>query len=173
MPGLSRLSESLTLSKVVEGRRAADVLAARGVRIIDLGIGEPDFMTPPQIIHAGVESLGRGETHYTSSSGTIELRRALSSYLKQLYDVEYDPDAELLITVGVSEALYLALTAVIDPGDQVIVPQPCFVAYNPEVIFNGGVPVPVNTRMEDNFQVTAEQIQAKITPKTKRNGAIR
>src|SRR5512136_657116 len=147
-------------------RRFFDI-AATMKDVISLGIGEPDFTTPPQIIRAGVDSLSRGDTHYTSNSGTAEMRRALHGYLKRLYGVEYDPDGELLVTVGVSEALYLALTAVIDPGDEVIVPQPCFVAYNPEVIFNGGVPVNIPTRVEDNFQVTAEQIEAKITPKTK------
>ena len=147
-------------------RRFFDI-AATMKDVISLGIGEPDFMTPPQVIRAGVDSLGRGETHYTSNSGTVELRRALSGYLQQLYGVEYDPEAELLITVGVSEALYLAMTAIINPGDEVIVPQPCFVSYLPEVVFNGGVPVTINTRVEDNFQVTAAQIEAKITPRTK------
>jgi len=135
--------------------------------VISLRIGEPDFVTPPQIIRAGVESLERGETHYTSNSGIIELRHALSGYLARLYGVEYDPETELLITVGVSEALYLALTAIVDPGDEVIVPQPCFVAYIPEVVFNGGVPVTIGCCVEDNFQVTAAQIERKITPRTK------
>ncbi len=147
-------------------RRFFDI-AATMKDVISLGIGEPDFTTPAHIIQAGVESLQRGETHYTSNSGTAELREALAGYLKRLYNVEYDPASELLITVGVSEALHLALTAVLDPGDEVIVPQPCFVAYCPEVIFNGGVPVTLATRVEDNFQVTGAQLEAKITPKTK------
>ena len=147
-------------------RRFFDI-AATMKDVISLGIGEPDFMTPPQIVRAGMGSLNRGETHYTSNAGTLELRRALSDYLRRLYGVTYDPETELLITVGVSEALYLALTAIIDPGDEVIVPQPCFVAYTPGVIFNGGVPMTINTRVEDNFQVTGAQIRARITPKTK------
>jgi len=147
-------------------RRFFDI-AATMKDVISLGIGEPDFMTPPQIVRAGMGSLNRGETHYTSNAGTLELRRALSDYLRRLYGVTYDPETELLITVGVSEALYLALTAIIDPGDEVIVPQPCFVAYTPGVIFNGGVPMTINTRVEDNFQVTGTQIRARITPKTK------
>jgi len=147
-------------------RRFFDIAATMD-GVISLGIGEPDFTTPPQIVRAGIASLERGETHYTSNAGLLELRRALADYLARLYGVKYDPDAELLITVGVSEALYLALTAIVDPGDEVIVPQPCFVAYTPEVIFNGGVPVTIDTRVEDNFQVTAAQIEAKITPKTK------
>jgi aminotransferase len=147
-------------------RRFFDI-AATMKDVISLGIGEPDFMTPTQIVRAGMDSLNRGETYYTSNAGTIELRRALSDYLRRLYGVAYDPETELLITVGVSEALYLALTAIIDPGDEVIVPQPCFVAYTPGVIFNGGVPMTINTRVEDNFQVTGAQIRARITPKTK------
>jgi len=149
------------------GLRAFFDIAATMKDVISLGIGEPDFVTPSHIIRAGVESLGRGETHYTSNPGTTELRRALSGYLARLYGVEYDPETELLITVGVSEALYLALTAVVDPGDEVIVPQPCFVAYIPEILFNGGAPVTIGCRVEDNFQVTAAQIERKITPRTK------
>src|SRR3989304_1842798 len=147
-------------------RRFFDI-AATMQDVISLGIGEPDFVTPEPIIKAGVESLHRGDTHYTSNSGTVELRRELNAYLKRRYQVDYDPEAELLITVGVSEALYLALTAILDPGDEVIVPQPCFVAYTAEVTFAGGVPVTIGTRVEDNFQVTAEAIESKITPKTK------
>jgi len=147
-------------------RRFFDI-AATMQDVISLGIGEPDFTTPDSIIRSGIESLHRGDTHYTSNSGTIELRRALSGYLRRRYQVEYDPEAELLITVGVSEALYLALTAILDPGDEVIVPQPCFVSYTAEVTLAGGVPVPIATRVENNFQVTKDEIAAKITPRTK------
>jgi aminotransferase len=147
-------------------RRFFDI-AATMKNVISLGIGEPDFVTPEPILRAGVASLNRGETAYTSNSGTLELRRALAQHLQRLYGVAYDPDSELLITVGVSEALYLALTAIVDPGDEVIVPEPCFVAYTPEVVFAGGVPVTISTKVEDNFQVTAEAIERKITPKTK------
>jgi aminotransferase len=147
-------------------RRFFDIAATMD-DVISLGIGEPDFTTPPPIIRAGMQSLERGETKYTSNSGILELRQALSAHLHRLYDVEYDPETELLITVGVSEALYLALTATIDPGDEVIVPTPCFVSYRPEVIFAGGTPVALATRLEDAFQVTAEAVEALITPKTK------
>ena len=147
-------------------RRFFDI-AATMKNVISLGIGEPDFVTPERVLNAGIDSLRHGETHYTSNSGTLELRQALSKNLARLYGVAYDPEAELLITVGVSEALYLALTAVVDPGDEVIVPQPCFVAYVPEVTFAGGVPVSVPTRVEDDFQVTAAMIEKAITPKTK------
>jgi aminotransferase len=142
-------------------------IAATMENVISLGIGEPDFVTPDPILKAGVASLERGETRYTSNSGTIEMRTALSRHLARLYGVRYDPEHEILITVGVSEALYLAMTAVIDPGDEVIIPEPCFVSYVPEVTFAGGVPVTVATRVEDDFQVTAATIEAAITPKTK------
>ena len=147
-------------------RRFFDI-AATMKDVISLGIGEPDFVTPKNILEAGIVSLRRGDTHYTSNSGTIELRRALSDHLQRLYGVGYDPELELLITVGVSEAMYLALTAILDPGDEVIVPQPCFVSYTAEVTFAGGVPVPIATKVENNFQVTGAEIAAKITPKTK------
>ena len=142
-------------------------IAATMEDVISLGIGEPDFVTPEPILKEGIASLNRGETRYTSNSGMIELRQALSSHLNRLYGVEYDPEDEILFTVGVSEALYLAITAVIDPGDEVIIPEPCFVSYAPEVTFAGGEPVMVATRVEEDFQVTAESIAAAVTPKTK------
>jgi aminotransferase len=135
--------------------------------VISLGIGEPDFITPGPILRAGMASLERGETQYTSNSGTVELRTALSHHLNELYGVHYNPADEILITVGVSEALYLALTAVLNPGDEVIIPEPCFVAYAPEVVFAGGTPVVVPTYVEDQFQVTAATIEAAVTAQTK------
>jgi aminotransferase len=142
-------------------------IAATMENVISLGIGEPDFVTPAPILQAGIDSLNRGETQYTSNSGTVELRQALSRHLNKLYKVDYEVESEILITVGVSEALYLAMTAVLDPGDEVIIPEPCFVAYAPEVVFAGGVPVTVPTYVKDDFQVTAETIEKAITPKTK------
>jgi len=142
-------------------------IAATMKDVISLGIGEPDFVTPDPILKEGIASLRRGETQYTSNSGTAELRTALSSHLDRLYGVQYGPEDGILITVGVSEALYLAMTAVIDPGDEVIIPEPCFVSYAPEVSFVGGVPVMVPTYVEDDFQVTAATIEAAITPKSK------
>ncbi|MBI2975794.1 MAG: aminotransferase class I/II-fold pyridoxal phosphate-dependent enzyme [Chloroflexi bacterium] len=147
-------------------RRFFDI-AATMKNVISLGIGEPDFVTPERILQAGIDSLRRGETQYTSNSGIARLRASLSAHLAKLYGVSYDAESELLITVGVSEALYLALTAALDPGDEVIVPQPCFVAYTPEVTFAGGVPVAIGTLVENNFQVTAAEIEAAITPRTK------
>jgi len=147
-------------------RRFFDIAATMD-DVISLGIGEPDFDTPPAIVRAGVASLQGGRTHYTSNSGTGELRAALAEHLERLYGVSYNPDSELLITVGVSEALYLAMTATLDPGDEVIVPEPCFVAYNPEVALAGGIPVSIRTSVENDFQVLASQVVAAITPRTK------
>ncbi len=147
-------------------RRFFDI-AATMKDVISLGIGEPDFVTPTPILRAGIHSLRLGDTHYTSNSGTLELRQAVSIQLKHLYDVAYDPEEEILITVGASEALHLALSAILDPGDEVIVPEPCFVAYTPEVVFADGVPVTVPTYVKNNFQVTAEEIERAVTPRTK------
>jgi aminotransferase len=147
-------------------RRFFDI-AATMKDVISLGIGEPDFVTPTPILRAGIRSLRLGDTHYTSNSGTKELREAVAVQLKHLYDVSYDPEDEILITVGASEALHLALSAVLDPGEEVIVPEPCFVAYTPEVVFAGGVPVTVPTFVKNNFQVTGEEIERAVTPQTK------
>ena len=147
-------------------RRFFDIAATMD-NVISLGIGEPDFVTPEPIVKAGLASLESGHTHYTSNSGIIALRTAVSKHLQRLYNVEYDPALELLITVGVSEAMYLALTAILNPGDEVIVPQPCFVAYAAEVSLAGGIPVPIATRVENNFQVTAAEIESAITRQTK------
>ena len=147
-------------------RRFFDI-AATMEDVISLGIGEPDFVTPDVILEAGIRSLQQGHTAYTSNSGMIELREVLCEHLKHLYAVSYDPHDELLMTVGVSEALHIAMLATIDPGDEVIIPEPCFVAYGPSVVFAGGLPVYVATSVENQFQVTRAAIEAAITPKTK------
>jgi aminotransferase len=166
------LSETTRLSRRVAQLRPSGIrkffdIAATMQDVISLGIGEPDFTTPEPILKAGLRSLERGETHYTSNHGKLELRRALAANLERLYGVRYDPVEEMVITVGVSEALYLAMTAILDPGDEVIIPTPCFVAYQPEVIMAGGVPVEIVTRMEDDFVVDPAQVRAAITPRTK------
>ncbi len=142
-------------------------IAASMPDVISLGVGEPDFVTPAPIAEAGFKSVGRGETGYTANSGLIELRERLAMHLDNLYNVPYNPKNEILITVGVSEALVCIFTAICNEGDEIIVPQPCFVAYTPEIIFAGGVPVIVTCKAENGFEVTAEQIAEKITPKTK------
>jgi aminotransferase len=135
--------------------------------VISLGIGEPDFTTPASILQAGVNSLQAGETHYTSNAGKLELRKALSEHLDKLYGVSYDPGSEIVFTVGASEAVYLALTAILDPGDEVIIPTPCFVAYQAEVVLAGGVPIEIAGKMENNFDLNVDAVARAITPKTK------
>jgi aminotransferase len=135
--------------------------------VISLGIGEPDFTTPEPIIQAGIKALHAGETHYTSNAGLIELRQAITEHLYEMYGVAYDPKTEAIITVGVSEALYLAMTALLNPGEEIIIPTPCFVSYQAEVILAGGVPVEIPTFVEDGFQVKPERLEAAITPRTK------
>ena len=142
-------------------------IAATMDDVISLGIGEPDFTTPRSILEAGIRSLQNGETHYTSNAGKIELRQAISGNLKKLYGVDYDPADQIIATVGVSEALYLALTAILDPGDEVIIPTPCFVSYQAEVLLAGGVPIEVPSRFEDDFQLDPERLEKAITSRTK------
>jgi aminotransferase len=142
-------------------------IAATMKDVISLGIGEPDFNTPPPIIEAGIKSLRRGETHYTSNAGILELRQEISRYLNRLYGVVYDPDTEILVTVGASEGLYLAATAILNPGDEVIIPTPCYVAYQSEVELAGGVPVEVPGSLDNHFDLEIEAISRAITPKTK------
>jgi aminotransferase len=135
--------------------------------VISLGVGEPDFATPDHISQAGIESLKRGDTSYSSNAGSIELRQEIAAKLDDLYGVRYDPETETVVTVGASEAITDAMIAVLDPGDEVIIPQPCFVSYVPSVLFAGGVPVTVDAYYENDFVVTAADIEAKITPHTK------
>ncbi len=146
--------------------RFFDIAAAMD-NVISLGIGEPDLDTPPEIVRAGIASLEAGETHYTSNLGLYALRVALSDYLYGLYGIRYDPDTELLITVGVSEALHCALSATVEPDEEVIVPEPCFVAYIPAVLLAGGKPVSVETHVADDFQLLAADLEAAIGPRTK------
>ncbi len=142
-------------------------IAATMQDVISLGIGEPDFLTPSAISEAGIQSIKRGDTHYTSNAGLIELRRALSRHLEKKYQVSYDPNTELILTVGVSEALYLAFSAVLEVGDEVIIPTPCFVSYQAEVILAGGIPVEVASKLENDFNPDPVAIEAAITPRTK------
>ncbi|OGO39114.1 MAG: aromatic amino acid aminotransferase, partial [Chloroflexi bacterium RBG_16_56_8] len=122
---------------------------------------------PKPILEAGIRSLQNGETHYTSNHGKLELRRGIAENLQRLYGIKYDPVAEMVATVGVSEALYLTMTAILDPGDEVIIPTPCFVSYQAEVIMAGGVPVEIPSKLENDFALDPEQIRAAITPRTK------
>lgn len=141
-------------------------LAAEMEGIISLGVGEPDFVTPWHIREACIYSLHKGSTTYTSNHGLLELREEIANYLSG-QGVRYDPRKELLVTVGVSEALDLALRTVVSPGDEVIIPTPCYVSYIPCTTLAGGVPVTVATSMEDRFRLTADKLEAVITPKSK------
>ncbi|MCB9457678.1 MAG: aminotransferase class I/II-fold pyridoxal phosphate-dependent enzyme [Anaerolineaceae bacterium] len=142
-------------------------IAATMDDVISLGIGEPDFVTPEHIIDKGIESLRAGQTRYTSNSGTQELREGISAYIERLYGLHYNPDNQILVTVGVSEGFWLALKTVTNPGDEVLVPEPCFVSNAAAVHMTGAIPVPVKTLVEDNFQVTGAMLEAAITPRTK------
>ncbi len=147
-------------------RRYFDI-AATMEGVVSLGIGEPDFVTPRHIIDKSIAALENGQTGYTNNSGTIELRRAISAYIERLYGVCYDPEDQIVVTVGVSEAMWLALKAILDPGDEVLVPEPCFVANAAAVEMAGGIAVRVNSFVEDDLQVTGAMLEASITPRTK------
>ena len=135
--------------------------------VISLGVGEPDFVTPWNVIEAGIYSLEKGETHYSSNAGFIELRREISNYLNRRFNLKYSPDEEILVTVGGSEGIDLALRALVGPGDEVIIPEPSFVAYKGCATFCGATPVIINLRQEDEFKLTPELLEKSITPKTK------
>ncbi|WP_232663593.1 aminotransferase class I/II-fold pyridoxal phosphate-dependent enzyme [Pseudonocardia sp. TRM90224] len=147
-------------------RRFFDI-AAEMDDVISLGVGEPDFVTPWRIREAGIYALEHGYTTYTSNAGLPKLRELICADLAARYDAHYDPGTECLITTGVSEGLDLALRVLLNPGDEVIIPEPCYVAYEPCVAFAGGTPVAVPTRWEDGFAVDADVVAAAITPRTK------
>lgn len=142
-------------------------LVSQAKGVISLGIGEPDFATPWHIREASVFGLERGHTSYTSNWGMIELREEISRYLNRRYDLSYLPDSELLVTVGVSEAVDLALRAILSPGDEVLIPEPAFVSYGPCTLMAGGTPRPLITSAADEFRLTPETLEQAITDKTK------
>ena len=135
--------------------------------VISLGVGEPDFVTPWNITEAGIYSLEKGHTHYSSNAGFIELRNEISNYLYRKFDISYNPDNEILVTVGGSEGIDLAIRALVEEGDEVIIPEPSFVAYKGCTAFAGGTPVIINLKEENNFKLTKEQLEEAITEKTK------
>ena len=160
---LSKSAQNLRPSGI---RRYFDI-AANMDDVVTLGIGEPDFVTPPHILEAGVQSLHDGFTGYTSNAGIYELRAAIAAQIQQRYGLQYSPEDEVLVTVGVSEALYLALKVLLDPGDEVLVVEPCFVA-NPALVETaGGIPVMAPTSVTNGFQVTGPELEARVTPRTK------
>lgn len=142
-------------------------IAATMEGVVSLGIGEPDFPTPGHVRDVGIQSILEKGTAYTANVGLIELRRSISKYLERRFSLEYDPQNQILVTVGASEAVDLALRAVVEPGDEVLVPEPTYVSYAPTAVLAGGVPVPVPTYEKDDFRLTAEVIKSLITPKTK------
>lgn len=160
------LSEKVKVIKPSGIRKFFDI-AASMEGVISLGVGEPDFPTPTHIREAGVNSITEKGTTYTANVGLIELRRAISKYLETRFHVEYDPADQILVTVGASEAVDLALRAVVNPGDEVLVPEPTYVSYAPSAVLAGGVAVPVPTYEKDDFRLTADVIRSLITPKTK------
>lgn len=169
---MQEIGEMERLSKRVAGLKPSGIrkffdIAATMKDVISLGIGEPDFTTPKPILDAGIRSLQNGETHYTSNHGRLELRQGIAENLQKLYKVKYDPVSEIVATVGVSEALYLTFTAILNPGDEVIIPTPCFVSYQAGVILAGGVPIEIPARLENNFTIDPDDIRKAITPRTR------
>ena len=142
-------------------------LAAEMPECISLGVGEPDFKTPWAVREAGIESLEHGRTRYTSNAGLKELRAEISRYLERRMNLRYDPMRQILVTVGGSEAIDMCIRTIVQPGDEVIIPEPCFVCYEPITTLSGGVPVHVPCRQEDEFRLRADALKAAITPKTK------
>jgi len=163
MKPISEVVKSIPASGI---RRFFDIVSQMK-DVVSLGVGEPDFVTPWHIREAVLASLERGETSYTSNYGTLELRQAVAEYLRKHEGLSYDPENQILITVGVSEGMDLALRAILNPGDEVIVPEPCYVSYKPCVSFAGGVPVPIPTTADAGFRVDPRDIAAAVTPKTK------
>lgn len=142
-------------------------LASGSKDIISLGVGEPDFATPWHVREACVYSLERGYTKYTSNAGMLELREAIAGYLEEGFQVSYEPKDEIIVTVGGSEAIDLALRALITPGDEIMIPEPCYISYSPITAIGGGVSVGIETFAKDQFKLTAEALKAKITPRSK------
>jgi len=135
--------------------------------IISLGVGEPDFQTPWSIRRAAITALEKGKTVYTSNAGLIELRKSISRYVNRKIGVQYNPENEIIVTVGGSEAIDLAIRAIVEQGDEVLIVEPCFVCYTPIVELTGGTAIPIETKLENNFRLTAQELKEKITDKTK------
>lgn len=164
---LEKMLSDRTVSLKPSGIRRFFDIANEMEGVIALGVGEPDFKTPYSVRQAAIQNLQHGQTRYTANAGLLELRRAISDYLKRKFDLTYDKKDEILVTVGGSEAIDLAIRAFLNPGDEVLIPEPCFVCYSPIVTLTSGVPVVIQTREEDEFRLTPEQLEAAITPKTK------
>lgn len=166
------MEQKHTISKIVRGlkpsaiRKYFDFAEING-EVISLGVGEPDFPTPKVIRDAAIASINNEETYYTSNWGSPEMREAVSVYLKERYGLTYSPTNEILVTVGTSEAVDLALRSLVDPGDEVLIPEPCYVSYEPNVRLVGGVPAYIRTRSENKFKLMAKDLEAAITSKSR------
>ena len=166
MSGKSRVAAHVKALPFSGIRKFFDIVAGRK-DVISFGVGEPDFDTPWTVREAAVFSLERGATHYTSNRGDPALRKSICRYVARQFGADYDWDKETLVTVGVSEAIDAALRTVINPGDEVIYHEPCFVSYRPTIVMAGGVPVCVETRREDQFRLTRAMLEKAVTPKTR------
>ncbi|HEY8423846.1 MAG TPA: aminotransferase class I/II-fold pyridoxal phosphate-dependent enzyme [Clostridia bacterium] len=162
----SRLSDRIKKLRPSGIRRFFD-LVKEFPDAISLGVGEPDFITPWSIRDAAIKSIQKGYTQYTSNWGVLELREQISAFLESMFGLKYNPSNEILVTVGASEAIDLALRAIVSPGDEVLIPEPSYVSYHPCVTLCDGVPVPVKTELKDDFKLTPENLEKVITPKTK------
>ena len=160
------LSETVRQIKPSGIRKFFDMLADMGDEVVALTVGQPDFVTPWHIREAAIDSLEKGKTYYTSNAGMPELRGEISRYMKRKFDLEYDPD-EIVVTVGGSEAIDMAIRALVNPGDEVIIPMPSFVCYEPIARMSGAKVVTINTKLENNFKLTASELRSAITDKTK------
>ncbi len=163
----SKVLNKTVLDMKPSGIRKFFDIASTMENVISLGVGEPDFQTPWQIRKAGIESLERGKTKYTSNKGEAKLLSEISHYMKRKYGLSYSPDNEILVTVGGSEAIDACIRALVEPGDEVIIPQPSYVCYEPITSLAGGVPVIINTKAENDFKVTPEELRSAITERTK------
>ncbi len=167
-----KTTKSSYLSKTVQELKPSGIrrffdLAAGMEGVVSLGVGEPDFVTPWAVREAAINSLEQGFTSYTANAGLLELREEIAKYMKVQFDVEYSPEAEIIVTVGASEAIDIAMRALLNPGDEVIVVEPCFVSYAPMVTLAGGVAVTVQATKENDFKILPSQIEEVITEKTK------
>lgn len=163
----SKLLNPVAQSIKPSGIREFFGIAATRKNCISLGVGEPDFSTPTAFSQAGIKSIEQGKTQYTANAGLFELRKAISVYTEQFSKVEYDPENEIIITVGASEGIDAAFRAVIALGDEILIPEPCFVCYAPLVTLAGGIPVPIECKVENDFKLTKDELQKAITSKTK------
>lgn len=167
MMDFERLLNPTVVEMKPSGIRKFFDIAAQMENVISLGVGEPDFPTPWQVRSAGIRSLEQSKTKYTSNAGMLQLRREIAAYMNRKYQLTYHPEDQILVTVGGSEAIDLCIRAVVAPGDEVIIPQPSYVCYEPITQLAGGVPVIIETKAEDDFKVTPRQLMDAITPKTK------